>query len=238
MVYALTTGYRTLSHYKGVVCGGGPSEEEWKANPIRAFYTEEEASLYADKYIVPNKRCVIISDSKIGAEVAYFCYRIYEAEIDDDGKIVCDDYFDEYNTLLDDYPIVRWSLYEAANSYKEGRPKKLKDGLEFKLYKLGSVVVDGRTCLCFKCHNDYYDDFSVVKCADATIFGPKSNAKGNVFVPSLLHRLKWDKNTTEDKLIEDIKTGMWWNFSSATTNEDILFIGLVERSVDEFSTPL
>lgn len=238
MVYALTTGYRTLSHYKGVICGSVPPSKEWKANPIRAFHTEEEASLFADKYIIPGKHPIIVSNSKMCAEVEYLCYRIYEAEIDEDGKIVCGDYFDEYNTLLEDYPLVRWSLYEAANSYKEGRPKKLSDCLEFKLCKLGNVDVDGRTCLCFKCHNDYYGDFSVVKCADVTIFGLKRDVKGSVFIPGFLHGLEWDKNTPKDKLIEDIKTGMWWNSSRATTNEDVLFIGLVERSVNEFSTPL
>lgn len=240
MVYALTTGYKILSHYRGVITESGPFDAEWEAEdgPIRAFYTEEEASSYADKHIVPGKYPVIAFDSDSAATVKYFCYRICEAEIDEDGDIVCGEGFDEYSTLLDDYPIVQWSLYRAAASYKEGRPKKLRDSLEFKLYKLGSVDVDGHTCLCFKCHNDYYGDFSVVKCTDATVFGIKSDAKGNVFIPSLLHRLKWDKNTTEDKLVEDIKTGMWWNSSCATTNEDTLFIKLVERSVDEFSTPL
>lgn len=238
MVYALTTGYRTLSHYKGVITGHVQPKKAWMANPVRAFYTEEEASLYADKYLVPGKCPVIVSDSKICAEIEYFCYRIYEAEIDDDGKIICDDYFDEYNTLFEDYPIVRWAFYDAANSYKEGNPKKLSDNLAFELRKLKNVDVDGRTCMCFKCHNDYYGDFSVVKCADATIFGLQSNAKENVFIPYFLYRLEWDRNTPEDKFVEDIKTGMWWNSSCATTNKDKLFIKLVERSVNEFSVPL
>ena len=110
---------------------------------------------------------------------------------------------------MEDYPAIRWAFYDAANSHKEGNPKKLMDGLEFKLRRLGSVDVDGRTCTCFKCHNDYYGDFSVVKCADVTIFGLQSDTKGNVFITSFRHGLEWDKDTSEDKLVEDIKTGLW-----------------------------
>lgn len=116
--------------------------------------------------------------------------------------------------------------------------KNLRDYLEFKLCVLGDVNVDGRICTCFECHNDYYGDFSVVKCRDGIPFGLGDNVEGNIFIPSLLHWLKWNKNTTKDKLVKDIKAGLWWNSGCATTNENKLFIKLVERSVDEFSTPL